>query len=267
MRPALILFPLLFILVFLITYHFWGNNPHRLKQPTDHIIPRILWTYHTKDTPTPRQALCLASWRAHHPEPAWRIHVLTPQTVHGYLHGLPNLHYQAPLLRDPDRWEETIALHALTEHGGIWIHPHTYLRQPLDTSLMTNKKEIFGFSYRADKDTRAVTVPTLDKRLLASPPRNPFTERWKQEYMRILAFPSVEAYVRSLPPVLTLPAEWVMTLALQHALLQHPYPMESIHLLPIEEGPIRHLYEARGDPKKAEAIALHSASTEPIVFL
>ena len=85
--------------------------------------------------------------------------------------------------------------------------------------------------------------------------------------MRLLAFPSVEAYVRSLPPELTLPAEWVMPLALQHSLLQPPYPMESIHLRAVEDGPIRHLYEARGDPKKAEAIALHPDATEPIVFL
>jgi hypothetical protein len=51
--------------------------------------------------------------------------------------------------------------------------------------------------------------------------------------------------------------------------------MESLHLLPVDKpqrgngaeggGPLRHLQEAKGDPKKAEAIAM--ASQEPIVFL
>lgn len=254
----------------MVTYSLWGDHPH--QPTTEHSIPHILWTYHAKETPTPRQALCLTSWRTFHPEPTWRIHVLTPSTVHGYLHGLPNLLYQAPLLRDPDRWEETLALHALTEHGGIWLHPHTYLRQPLDKSLgFSNKKEIVAFSYHTPGPSHALV---LEKRLLASPPRNPFMENWKQEYMRLQAFPSVDAYLRSLPTeahYLPLPSslatEWVMTLALQHALLQHPYPMESIHLLSVQHGPLRHLYEARGDSKKADAIALSPASSEPVVFL
>jgi hypothetical protein len=43
--------------------------------------------------------------------------------------------------------------------------------------------------------------------------------------------------------------------------------MESIHLLSVQHGPLRHLYEARGDSKKADAIALSPASSEPVVFL
>lgn len=273
---APLFFLLVFVLVFFTTYTLWGDHPrHRKPNDADLSVPRILWTYLSKETPTPRQALCIETWRAHHPAPAWRIHVLTPQTVHGYLHGLPDLHYQAPLLRDPDRWEETVALHALTEHGGIWLHPHTYLRRALDESLVTNKKEVFAFSYRtsANKDGKD-NPPVLSPRLLASPKKLPFLENWKAEYMRLLAFPSVEAYTQSLPMEVlslpsnqTLPTEWVMALALQHSLLQHPYPMESVHLRSVENGPLRHLYEARGDPKKAEAFALHPASAEPIVFL
>jgi hypothetical protein len=262
--------PVLFLFILLVTYIIGKDRP-LLSKSDQPLVPRILWTYLPKESPTPRQALCIKSWRKLHPAPEWQIHVLTPSTVHGYLHRLPNLHYQAAILRDLERWEETVALHALTEHGGIWIHPHTYLRKPLDKALgWDNKKEVFAFCYsKGDK-------PVLDKRLLASPPRNPFMEHWKMEYMRLQAYPSVEAYIKSLPteaqhlPFHTEPiqsTEWVMTLTLQHALLQHPYPMESVHFLSVEDGPLRHLYEARGDPKKAEVIALSPASTEPIVCL
>jgi hypothetical protein len=87
--------------------------------------------------------------------------------------------------------------------------------------------------------------------------------------MRILAFPSINAYLNAIPfpdphPFTLLPSpslapSWVMTLSLQHALLIQPYPMESVQLHPIEEGPLRHLEEARGDTKKAEEEALASA--------
>ncbi len=287
-------FALLLLCIFTISYYFWGDRI-RLPRVHDLPVPRTIWTYLQRETPTPRQALCIATWRSLHPEADWHIHVLTPSTVHGYLHGLPDLRHEAAIFRDPERWEEVIALHALTEHGGIWLHPHTYLRKPLDQCFVVNKKEVFVVSYRdaiphvrdveqnaliLDKRANApvldkrANAPVFDKRAIASAKKNPFMENWKAEYMRIPAFSSVEAYINSIPTAehpatarAALITDWVMTFALHHSLLQHPYPMESIHQHAIDDGPVRHLFSAKGDPKKAEAIALDPASTEPIVFL
>lgn len=264
------------IISLLIAYVLRGKGNKEAKE-SPFATPRILWTYLHQETPTPRQALCIDSWRKHHPAPHWSLRILTPKTVYGYLHGLPDLRRDAPLLRDPKRWEEAVALHALIEHGGVWLHPHTRLTQPLHAWLLPGRTEVAAFRYLRPPFSPSPTAPLfLDRRALAAPKGNPFIRRWYTEYMRLLAFPSVEAYLRSLPfpdpsPLSFLPSpslapDWVMTLALQHALLIQPYPMESVHFHPVEEGPLRHQEDARGDPKKEESLAL-SAWDRPMIFL
>ena len=191
--------------------------------------------------------------------------MMTPSTVKGYIHGLPDPMTNAPLLRDPDRWEEAISLHALYEHGGIWIHSDTYLRRSL-TDWLPGRKEMAVFRY-TDPAMKGIL---LDKRLIACQRHHPLIKQWRDEYMRLLAFSSVEAYLASIyteAPLstFTFPIDWTMALTLQDILLQRPYPMESIHLLPVETGPLQHERDARGDPKKAKFIGLHGS--EPIVFL
>lgn len=221
---------------------------------------------------------------------------MTPETVRGFLHQLPHLH-EAPIFRDPECWQEIIALTTLEEHGGIWLDPDTLLRAPLD-DFLPDSKELAAFQYTLpscplsplpsrglsnpplppsipDRNPPPSTSPPfLDKRIIASIPRHPMVSQWRSEYLRIMAYPSVEAYLQSLPALLapylhfSYPVDWVMSLTLQHTLLVKPYPMESLHLLSIDKsrsGPLQHLVEAKGDIKKAEPIALNSK--EPIVFL
>lgn len=264
-----------------VCYLLWGKQYHEKKE-TPFATPRILWTYLRRETPTPRQTLCLNSWRTYHPAPHWTIRILTPNTVHGFLHGLPDPQQDAPLLRDPERWEEAIALHALSEHGGVWLDPHTLMNKPLDTWLFPGRKEIALFRYTRPPFSSTASIsgftPTtlfIDRRVLAAPKGNPFVQRWRTEYMRLLAFPSVSAYLKSIPfpdpsPLTVLPSpslapSWIMTFALQHALLIQPYPMESVQLHPVEEGPLRHLEEARGDNEKEEQLAV--TNKQPMVFL
>lgn len=236
-------------------------HPHPFQRKTTGQCPRILWTY-LPAKPTPQQTACITSWRTHHP--TWAIHVMTPESVRGFLHHLPYPH-EAPIFRDPARWQELIALTALEEHGGVWLDPDTLLRAPLD-DFLPDPKEVAAFQH----SSTGLRPVLLDKRAIACPPHQPLIRQWRSEYLRIPSFPSVEAYLQSLPDALRItsfsfPNDWVMSLALQHVLLVKPYPMESLHLLPAEGGPLRHLQEAKGDPKKAEAIAM--TSQEPIVFL
>jgi hypothetical protein len=97
-----------------------------------------------------------------------------------------------------------------------------------------------------------------------------FMKRWKTEVERLTGYSSVSTYLASLTtntPLsdFTFPAEWMASFSLQHVLHQRPYPMESIILHPIEDGPMAHYEEGRGDKKKAMEIGLRSK--RPIVFL
>lgn len=266
--PFIFYFTVILLSIFLLSYLRFGPSPVLAKTASSTssatACPRILWTYHPTP-PTAQQRLCLETWRVHHPEPDWTIRVLTPTTVWGYVQGLPRPDTEAPLLRDPDRWEEAIALHVLYEHGGWWLHPSTYLRQPLSRWFPeTGKKEVVAFRYTAPPLDKGIV---LDKRAMACQRRIPFLRDWRDEYMRLLGFSSTEAYLKSISTetplsTFTFPVDWTMTLALQHALLKRPYPMESIQFHSVEAGPLRHEQE-----KKGASLALRPDSQEPMVFL
>lgn len=268
--PFIFYLAVILLSIFLLSYLRYAPSPVLAKSspPTSvPACPRILWTYHARP-PTAQQTLCLETWRKHHPAPEWTIHVLTPSTVWGYVQGLPRPDTEAPLLRDPDRWEEVIALHTLYEHGGWWLHPSTYLRQPL-SRWFPEQKEVVAFRYTVPPLEKGIV---LDKRAIACRRRHPLIRQWRDEYMRLLGFSSAEAYLRSISTetplsTFTFPVDWTMVLALQHALLKKPYPMEAIHFHSVESGPLRHEQEARGDPKKAASLALRLDSQEPMVFL
>ena len=275
--PFIFYLTVILLSIFLLSYLRFGTSPVLAKPSPSSprsvsscsvpSCPRILWTYHPTP-PTAQQLHCLETWRKYHPAPEWTIHILTPSTVWGYAQGLPRPDTDAPLLRDPDRWEEAIALHVLYEHGGWWLHPSTYLRQPL-SHWFPDKKEFVAFRYTAPPLDKGIV---LDKRAIACQRRIPLLQQWRNEYMRLLGFSSIEAYLKSIYTetpydTFTFPVDWTMTLTLQHALLKKPYPMESVHFHSVEAGPLRHEQEARGDPKKATSFALHPDSQEPMVFL
>jgi hypothetical protein len=257
----------LLVLASYLVYH-----PHPFQRKTTGQCPPQIWTY-LRAKPTPQQTTCINSWKKHHP--TWTIRVMTPETVRGFLHQLPYPH-EAPIFRDPECWQEIIALTTLEEHGGIWLDPDTLIRAPLD-DFLPDSKEFVAFRHflspsalsAPDGASPLHSLPLLDKRMIASIPHHPLIRQWRSEYLRLPSFPSVEAYLQSLPDALlvssfSFPNDWVMSIALQHVLLVKPYPMESLHLLSVDK-PLHHLQEARGDPKKAEPIALNSK--EPIVFL
>lgn len=229
------LLPTLVLLSLLVCYALFHPRPFLSKPGEASALPKQIWTY-LPSPPTDAQIKRFRSWQTQNP--SWTLHILTPDTVRGFLHHLPDLH-QAPLFRDPDRWQEIVLLTALEEHGGVWLDPNTEWKESLD-HLLPEPKELAGFYDPTTPTTpTAPTCHLLDKRVLAVISHHPLIQQWRSEYLRLLAFPSVEAYLQSLPkpmePVLAslrFPCEWVLALALQHVLLAKPYPMESLHLLP-----------------------------------
>lgn len=266
---------LLGFIVFMIcilgmSWKYYEKAPSFSKNRENYRIPKTIWTYHRKESPTPLQSWCMESWHRHHPD--FQIRILTPTTWKGYVR-IVDPDTEAPLLRDQDRWEEALELHVLEEHGGVWLDAHVYLRECLEDWLFPRHAECSGFQYTSEEYTKKQQqqqhIPLMDKRCLASEKRNPLIQQWRDEYMRLLSFSSIEAYLQSIYTstplnVFTFPVDWIMPLSLQHVLLKRPYPMESVILHSSEEGPLRHEIQGRGDQKKADEIGKQSA--ERIVF-
>jgi hypothetical protein len=212
---ALTLFLALPILLycFYSLFSLYSRPPPKPQGP----IPSVLWTYHRDPNPTQQQQHALDTWRRHHP--TWRIHVLTPDTVHGYLHGLPDWQ-NAGLLRAPALWEDLVALHVIYEHGGVWLESTTALHQPIQLP----EKEVAVVPLRPHSLIR--------RHAFAGQRRSPFFRHWRDEYLRLLQYPSVTHYLQSIFTITPLdnlsPEEHVTALALEHSLLKDPFPPESI---------------------------------------
>lgn len=261
------------LIIVFISWRWHNNAPTFSKNKENYHIPKTIWTYHPNETPTSFEQWCLESWRHHHPN--FKVNVLTPKTWKGYVRIL-DPEKDAPLLRDQERWKEALELHILEEHGGVWLDSHVYLHECLENWLFPRHGECAGFHYTSteyhlhDKNGKILDeIPLLDKRCLASEKGNPLIRQWRDEYMRILSYPSIDAYLKSIytyTPInqFTFPVEWVMPLSLQHVLLKSPYPMESIILHSSEDGPLRHEKDGKGDQKKADDLG--KKSKERIIF-
>ena len=247
-----------------VSWYLFRESPSFHQNEHYHRVPKKIWTYQDSETPTRLQSLCYESWRTH--QPTYDIIILTPQTYQGYVR-IPE-RPSVPLWRDKERWEEALCLYTLAEHGGLWLDSRTRLNGPVTHWQFPKFGECSLFYWK--DHTRDKAQPFVDRRCIAANRDSLFIQKWKEEIERLLGHPSVEAYLRSIytsTPLntFTFPAEWMSSFSLQHALLQHPYPMESIILHSVEDGPMKHYHEGRGDKKKAIDIGLRS--THPIVFL
>lgn len=250
--------------LFCVSWYFFQEAPYFYQNEHYNRIPKKIWTYQDSETPTHLQEECYRSWRMYHPD--YEIYILTPKTYQGYIQ-IPERQSIA-LWRDRERWEEILTLYTLSEHGGLWLDSHTKLHGSVNQWLFPKFGECSAFYWKTY--TISNTEPFIDRRCIAANRDSLFIRRWKEEVERLIQYPSIDKYLRSIytsTPLtqFTHPEEWVLSFSLQHELLKRPYPMESILLQPVEDGPMKHYEEGRGDKKKAINIGL--LSKRSIVFL
>jgi hypothetical protein len=257
-------FVLAILTLFCVSWFFFRESPYFHQNEHYNKIPKKIWTYQDSETPTRLQEHCYHTWKKYHPD--YEIIILTPKTSKGYVQ-IPE-RASVPLWRDRERWEEALCLYTLAEHGGLWLDSRTQLHGSVNYWLFPKFGECSLFYWK--QHTKKETEPFVDRRCIAANRDSLFIKRWKEEVERLLGHPSVESYLRSIftsTPLddFSFPAEWLTSFSLQHELLKRPYPMESILLQPVENGPMEHYEHGRGDKKKAMEIGLKS--TKPIVFL
>jgi hypothetical protein len=261
---GLLFFVLSILILFAVSFYRYREAPNFHQNEQYVQLPKKIWTYHDTETPTPLQQLCYETWMIHHKD--YEIVILTPKTYQGFVR-IPE-RSSVPLWRDRQRWEEALCLYTLAEHGGLWLDSRTKLQGPVSHWLFPHYAECSVFYWK--QHTHNTLQPFIDLRCVGANRDSLFIRRWKTEVARLTGYPSVAAYLSSLTtstPIsdFTFPAEWMASFSLQHVLHHQPYPMESIILHPIEDGPMAHYEDGRGDKKKAMEIGLRSK--RPIVFL
>ncbi|PNH01592.1 hypothetical protein TSOC_012515 [Tetrabaena socialis] len=164
---------------------------------------RRIWTYWDGDPPLLVQ-LCLDSWRAHNP--AWEITILSKRSLRDYVADV-DLDALRHANDSQARFADFVRLHVLARYGGLWMDASVICQAPLDWIFDAfadeTRREFVG--YRADQHMRALgeqqgiryedVGEVLETSVFACVPGCAFVRMWRDEFMRINEYDSVDDYV------------------------------------------------------------------------
>jgi hypothetical protein len=171
----------------------------------------------------------------------------------------------------PRRFADMVRLYTLTEHGGVWIDPSTLLKEPLDNWLFPKYAKFSGF-YNSTL-SKSDQTPIIETCLMACNKGCTFMKYWKDEFLKMTAYPNVEKYIEYQKKIgvefenMYDPIESAVYISAQKVLQLDKYPMDSFILRKIEEGPTKYLVEAKGDPDKALNLACFNKGYQsPLIY-
>lgn len=136
------------------------NKDNRVKK---------IWTYLDKD-----KNPCMESWKKHYPD--YEITVLNKKNFFKYI-NIP-IEISHPNLKLTD----LVRLFALDEFGGIWIDHSIVLKAPANS-----RKEFAGITKNG----------IIDKSFIVCNKNSPFIKKWKEEYLKLANYGTIEAYMDS----------------------------------------------------------------------
>ncbi|PNG99467.1 hypothetical protein TSOC_014753, partial [Tetrabaena socialis] len=160
------------------------HTPHTIQE-----VPKVLWTYWEDVVMPPVVRFAIDSWKRWNP--SWTIHVITNKTI--------GLYVDVTTFRHADslqRLSDYVRLNVLAEHGGVWSDASIIMTQSLDWMLRDmDASRCTFFGYYLDGFTTDMRYPILESWFFACTPRNPFVHQWRDAFMLLNEFDSVEAYI------------------------------------------------------------------------
>lgn len=218
-------------------------------------LPKTIWTYwDSEDLPKSIQ-YCMSTWRKYNKD--HDIIFLTKNNINSYL---PD--FDISTFRHADssaRISDCIRLNVLATYGGIWMDASMICNRSLDWVHQTIKdKEFLGYYISAF--TQDPKYPVIESWFFACVPQSPFVIEWRDAFMRMNKYDTVNDYVDALESLGTDPQginETLRTylaihLAAQYVLQVLKYPTSDMTLLRCEDGPF--LYLERNDWNSEAAV-------------
>jgi hypothetical protein len=235
-------------------------------------VPKKIWTYcPSLDKLTKVEKLCIESWKRLQPE--YEIVMLTPENVHGYV-IIPNHIVSHPIFRESSkRFSDLVRLFVLVEHGGIWMDLRCILNQPLEKWLFSKYADYSGFFMK--KMTTQKEYPHVVESFIACNKGCEFIKKWRDEFVSILDYPNVAKYVESrirmeiqLSDHYTDPIGNAIQIAAQKVIQVDRYPLDSVLLNGLEDGPMSYLTEAKWNSEKGlQLLCSDTKKREPLLIL
>jgi hypothetical protein len=227
-------------------------------------IPKVIYTFwHDSEEIPPIVSTCIASWKRNNPD--YKVVLLTLTNYREYCDiDLSKINNNDSVTRSSD----FIRLNVLGKTGGVWM----------DSTILCNAKLVFepsfaffGFRmYAFETDAR---FPVVESWMFGCVPRCEFVCAWRDEFMRLDDFKSVDAYIDDVTNkgilIEKIPIKNYLAIhvAAQKVLQTKQYLIKGMQLMDCEEGPLKYLKDMEWDSKAAIQVLCDSKHFPPLVKL
>lgn len=213
---------------------------------SDSVIPKQIWTYWNSDELTPVVTKCINSWKKYNPD--WTITVVTPKNLSQYI----DFDVKGVKFNDsPARESDIIRLNILAKYGGVWADASILMTRPFD--FPTNSKHEF-IGYYIEHYTTKPQWPCIEGWFFATIPGGKFITKWRDSFMSIANFDSVDDYLSDLKKRgvdFQNTAKWMLNylainLAAQDAMqkgMNEDEIQKTCYFMSANKGPYKHMYE------------------------
>ena len=230
-------------------------------------IPKVIWTFWDSDELPPFIMYCISTWSKHNPD--HEIRVVTPTNIHLYLPGL-DINKQFKHADSAARISDFVRLHLLAKYGGIWSDASIIHNRPLTwLHRITRGKEFFG--YYLESFTSRSEYPVLESWFFACTPHSGFVQKWRDTFLHMNDFDTVEDYVSALQSVGTDVQKidgttyLAIHVAAQYVMQILKYPMSHLAFLKAEDGPYAYLVRNNWDSEKAASEIIAGKVSDDLV--
>jgi hypothetical protein len=239
-------------------------------------IPKKIFTFWDTEELPHIVKKCINTWRYHNP--TYEIIILNSNNLDKYITNGSKL---LSLKRASDfkaRLSDYVRIHALAEHGGVWMDASIICYGSLDDLFYNNNKSyktMDYFGYYIPNFTTNYNYPIIENWFFAAPTNSIFLKLWRDEFMKCNDYDHVREYIQKIIDDgidlqnLSSPEYLTMHAAAQ-VVLQTKYDSKKNNqiLLDATAGPFKYLSENDWDIERSvTALCNDSKFRTPIVKL
>jgi len=233
------------------------KNTYYVDENTVMIFPKKIWTYWHDKNIGPVIGKCIDNWKKFNPD--FEIIVLNQENYTDYIKNVDINKY--PAIRFHQRASDFLRIHALNQHGGIWLDASTILTKNLGwiiNKFNEGKYEFIGYRI-VSKETKP-EYPVIENWCMAAPSGSRFIKLWLKEFLRLNLFITDTDYLADIVnrSVDIQKISQFGYLAMHYAaqyVLQKQMTIEEIntklYLLKAEHGPFKYLHLNGWEQKKS----------------
>jgi len=218
-------------------------------------LPRTIWTYWNSEELPYVIKYCISTWKTHNKD--HDIVLLTDANIKRYLPGFEPSQFRHA--DSPARVSDCIRLNILSQYGGIWMDASIICNKPLEWvhQELLRGKEFFG--YYLDEFTTNPQYPVIESWFFACIPKSKFVKSWRDAFMKMNSYESVEDYIEALkssgvdPQRISIDMQTYLAIhmAAQYVMQVEHYPTQKMAFKKAEDGPFLFLVQNGWDSDKA----------------